>query len=44
MDRGAWWAIAGYCPWGRKESDTTEQLTLHYLVIQRDHRQNRLIK
>ena len=26
MDRGAWWAI--YSPWGRKESDTTEQLTL----------------
>ena len=23
MDRGAWWA-----PWGRKESDTTERLTL----------------
>ena len=25
MDRGAWRAI--YSPWGRKESDTTEQLT-----------------
>ena len=25
MDRGAWWA--SYSPWGRKESDTTEQLT-----------------
>ena len=25
MDRGAWW---GYSPWGHKESDTTEQLTL----------------
>ena len=24
MDRGAWWA---YSPWGRKESDTTEQLS-----------------
>ena len=24
MDRGTWWAS----PWGRKESDTTEQLTL----------------
>ena len=24
MDRGAW---GGYSPWGRKESDTTEQLT-----------------
>ena len=20
-------SLAGYCPWGRKESDTTEQLT-----------------
>ena len=25
MDRGAWQAT--YSPWGRKESDTTEQLT-----------------
>ena len=25
MDRGAW---PGYSPWGHKESDTTEQLTL----------------
>ena len=25
MDRGAWWAYL----WGRKESDTTEQLTMH---------------
>ena len=25
MDRGAW---QGYSPWGRKESDTTERLTL----------------
>ena len=25
MDRGAWWATS---PWGHKESDTTEQLTL----------------
>ena len=24
MDRGAWWA---YSAWGRKESDTTEQLS-----------------
>ena len=39
MDRGAWRTIAGYCPWGRRESDTTEQLTLHSLVIQRDHLQ-----
>ena len=26
MDRQAWWAIVS--PWGRKESDTTEGLTL----------------
>ena len=25
MDRGAWW---GYSPWGLKESDMTEQVTL----------------
>ena len=25
MDRGAWW---GYSPWGHKESDTTEQLSI----------------
>ena len=25
MDRGAW--LATYSPWGRKEADTTEQLT-----------------
>ena len=25
MDRGAWWTT--YSPWGRKESNTTEQLT-----------------
>ena len=27
MDRGAWRAIS---PWGRKESDTTERLTLSH--------------
>ena len=25
-----WRSLAGYSPWGRKESDTTEQLTLHF--------------
>ena len=25
MDRGAWWTA-----WGHKESDTTEQLLLHF--------------
>ena len=29
MDRGAWWrSLVGCSPWGLKESDTTEQLTL----------------
>ena len=28
MDRGAWQATWG--PWGRKESDVTEQLSLTY--------------
>ena len=23
-------SLAGYSPWGRKESDTTERLSLHY--------------
>ena len=27
MDRGAW---EGYSPWGHKESDTTERLSLHF--------------
>ena len=31
MDRGAWWAARS--PWGLKESDMTEQLTLQRLVI-----------
>ena len=25
---------AGYCPWGRKESDMTERLHFHFLIIQ----------
>ena len=25
-DRGAWWL--GYSPWGRKESDTTEEVSM----------------
>ena len=29
MDRGAW----AYSSWGCKESDTTEQLTLSYLIL-----------
>ena len=24
---------AGYCPWGRKESNTTERLPLHFSII-----------
>ena len=31
MDRGAWWAT--YSPWGCKESDRTERLTLSYVYI-----------
>ena len=31
MDRGS---LTGYSPGGCKELDTTEQLSLHYLVIQ----------
>ena len=29
-DGGAWWAT--YSPWGHKESDTAEGLTLHFIV------------
>ena len=25
-------SLAGYSPWGHKESDTTEQITLHFLM------------
>ena len=25
-------SLAGYSPWGRKESDTTERLTLYYAL------------
>ena len=32
MDRGAWWAS----PWGSKELDTTDQLTLFYAYIGSD--------
>ena len=31
MDRGAWWAIMGYSPRARKQSDTTEQLHFYFL-------------
>ena len=30
MDRGAWWAT--YSPWGRKQSDRTEQLHFHLFL------------
>ena len=39
MDRGAWWA--SYNPWGRKESDTTEQLTLPLSNTQSPHQDAR---
>ena len=31
MDRGAWWAS----PWGRSESDTTEQLHFHFHALEK---------
>ena len=31
MDRGAWQAT--YSPWGCNESDMTERLILHYIII-----------
>ena len=30
------WSLGGYSPWGCKESDMTEQLTLFTIVIQKD--------
>ena len=33
-NRGAWWA---YSPWGHKESETTEQLTVSHTHIQDIH-------
>ena len=33
---GEWgtWILVGYCPWGHKESDTTEQLSTQTLMTQ----------
>ena len=31
MDRGAWWVV--YSPWGHKESDTAERLTLSLCLL-----------
>ena len=28
-----WRSLVGYCPWGRKESDTTERLHYHYVTL-----------
>ena len=30
MDREAWWSLAGYSPWGPKESDVTELLSTQH--------------
>ena len=30
-----WRSLMGYSPWGRKESDTTERLHFHFLLVQR---------
>jgi len=27
-------SLVGYCPWGRKESDTTERLHFHFHPLQ----------
>ena len=32
MDGGAWWAS----PWGRSESDTTEQLHFHFHALEKE--------
>ena len=29
MDRGAWWRLVGYNPWGHKEVDTSEWAHTH---------------
>ena len=29
-----WWNLVGCSPWGRKESDTTEQLHFHFKLLQ----------
>ena len=26
-------SLVGYCPWGRKESDTTERLHFHFILM-----------
>ena len=26
-------SLVGYCPWGHKESDTTERLSIYYVYI-----------
>ena len=35
-------SLVGYSPWGRKESDTTERLHFHFLVIPQPDRYTRL--
>ena len=32
----AWGILSGYSPWGRKESNTTEQLHFHFLSLRYD--------
>ena len=37
-----WRSLVGYSPWGPKESDTTEQLYLIFIVVQIDSLQAEL--
>ena len=32
LDWSGQWSLVGYSPWGRKESDTTERLTLSLFI------------
>ena len=39
MDKGAYWAtVHGICPWGHKETDTTEQPTLSLFIVDKQCR------
>ena len=42
MDRGAW--PAGYSPWGHKELDTTEQLSIGLILVISDKQWDRSFK
>ena len=42
MNRGAW--LAGYSPWGHKELDTTEQLSIGLILVISDKQWDRSFK